>query len=79
MNQFDAFNTSVLALVESSSEPDHQRHDLRRRDIVNHAIQVQASGNTMSALEYLKAHDIEPAVIERVLLEPTRRRTDLAH
>lgn len=55
--------------------PQYERRDARRRDIVNHGISVQESGNTRSALEYLKAHDIDPQVIERVLLEPQRRRT----
>jgi hypothetical protein len=58
---------------------DYTRRDVRRRDIVNHAISVQESGNTVSALEYLKAHDIEAAVIERVLLEPLKRRGPIHH
>jgi hypothetical protein len=56
------------------AEADYQRTDVRRRDIVNHGISVQESGNTVSAIEYLKSHDIDPHVIERVLLEPHRRR-----
>jgi len=56
------------------AEADYQRTDVRRRDIVNHGISVQESGNTVSAVEYLKSHDIDPDVIERVLLEPHRRR-----
>lgn len=58
---------------------DYQRQDLRRRDIVNHGISVQESSNTMSAIEYLKAHDIDASVIERVLLEPQRRRNRSHH
>jgi hypothetical protein len=58
---------------------DYTRQDGRRRDIVNHAISVQESRNTMSAIEYLKAHDIDPAVIARVLLEPLRRRAVAHH
>lgn len=58
---------------------DYQRQDLRRRDIVNHGISVQESSNTMSAIEYLKSHDIDPQVIERVLLEPHRRRSHSQH
>lgn len=54
--------------------PPYQRSDLQRRDIVNRGILVQENRNTMSALEYLKSHDIDPKVIERVLLEPQRRR-----
>ncbi len=55
-----------------------QRLDLRQRDIVNHGISVQESSNTVSAIEYLKAHDVAAHVIERVLLEPHRRRS-LSH
>lgn len=53
---------------------DYTREDVHRRDIVNHAISVQESSNTVSAIEYMKAHDIDAAVIARVLLEPIRRR-----
>ena len=73
MNPYDAHNASDLAVAE----PEYQRRDLRQRDIVDHAIQVQESSNTMSAIEYLKSHDIAAELIERVLLEPDRRRSDL--
>ena len=63
----------------SVAEPDYERIDLRRRDVVNHAISVQESSNTMAAIEYLKAHDIDAQVIERVLLEPQRRRRPTHH
>jgi hypothetical protein len=56
-------------------EPNYQRRDVRCRDIVDHAIAVQESRNTMSAVEYLKSHDIAAHVIERVMLEPDRRRS----
>jgi hypothetical protein len=58
---------------------DYQRQDLHRRDIVNHGISVQESSNTVAAIEYLKSHDIAAEVIERVLLEPHRRRSHLHH
>jgi hypothetical protein len=61
------------------AEPHYQRLDLQRRDIVNHGISVQESSNTVAAIEYLKTHDIDPTVIERVLLEPQRRRRFLHH
>lgn len=64
---------------EMAAVADYQRQDLRRRDIVNHGISVQESSNTMSAIEYLKSHDIDPSVIERVLLEPHRRRNPSHH
>jgi hypothetical protein len=60
-------------------EPNYERRDVRCRDIVDHAIAVQESRNTMSALEYLKSHDIDADVIERVLLDPDRRRTNSEH
>lgn len=57
----------------------YERQDARQRDIVDHAIAVQESSNTMSAIEYLKSHDVEAHVIERVLLEPERRRAHTHH
>jgi hypothetical protein len=56
-------------------EPNYERRDIRCRDIVDHAICVQESSNTMSAVEYLRSHDVAAAVIERVMLDPDRRRT----
>ncbi|MDB5935619.1 MAG: hypothetical protein JWQ01_2963 [Massilia sp.] len=53
----------------------YERRDVRCRDIIDHAISVQESTNTMAAFEYLKSHDIGAEVIERVLLDPDRRRT----
>ena len=61
------------------AEPNYERSDMRRRDIVNHGISMQESSNTISALEYLKSHDIAPDVIARVLLEPAQRRSPLHH
>lgn len=66
------------AVLQAAASP-YQRQDIRRRDIVNHGIAVQESRNTMSAIEYLKANDIGPDVIERVLLEPHRRRNPVQH
>lgn len=60
-------------------ESNYGRRDVRCRDIVDHAICVQESSNTMSAVEYLKSHDIDADVIERVLLDPERRRTNSEH
>lgn len=53
---------------------DEARRDLRQRAIVDDAIAVLAGSNMMSAFEYLRTHDIALHVIERVLLEPLRRR-----
>ncbi len=67
-----------LAASLALDEPSYERRDMRCRDIVDRAILVQQSGNTMSAFEYLKSHDISTDVIERVLLDPARRRTNSA-
>lgn len=61
----------TLAFADSP----YLRQDLLQRDLVEHAISVQRNINTMSAIEFLKSHDIDPTVIERVLLEPNRRRS----
>lgn len=50
------------------------RTDRRQRRIVDAGIAVQGSSNTMSAVEYLRTRDVGAHVIERVLLEPHRRR-----
>lgn len=75
MKRYDAVSNAGLA----TADPHYQRLDLRQRDIVDHAIAVQAHGNTMSAIEYLKSHDVDPQVIERVLLEPAKRRNPFPH
>jgi hypothetical protein len=72
-------NQTVSSSRAAIAEPDYERIDMQRRDVVNHAISVQESSNTMAAIEYLKAHDISAEVIERVLLEPQRRRRSLHH
>ena len=53
---------------------DYERQDEHRYQIVEQAIAVQENSNTVSAIEYLKAHDVAAHVIARVLLEPHRRR-----
>lgn len=52
------------------------RSDRRRRVIVDHAIALQGSSNTMSAFEYLRSRGIGAAIIERVLFDSLRRRSD---
>lgn len=51
------------------------RRDLRQRAIVDDALAMLVSSNMMSAFEYLRSRDIATNVIERVLLEPLRRRS----
>jgi hypothetical protein len=67
-------NDTDLAGSNAVEETNYERRDDRCRDIVDHAIAVQQSRNTMSAVEYLKSHDIGADVIERVMLDPERRR-----
>ncbi len=69
MNQYQ-YAAANVAVVE----PSYKRTDIRGRDIVNHAISVQEVSNTVAALEFLKSHGIAAHIIERVLLEPSRRR-----
>ncbi len=69
---------SDVASMEQTACGD-ERMDVKRRDIINQGLSVQASCNTVSALEFLKAHDIDPDVIERVLTEPQRRRSTRHH
>lgn len=59
----------------ANSVPGCQRRNTQQRMIVDRAIAVQAESSTISAIEYLKAHAIAPQLIERVLLEPARRRS----
>ncbi len=59
-------------VLDASIDP---RTDARQRVIVDAGIAVQDSSNTMSAVEYLRTRDIGSHVIERVLLEPHRRRS----
>jgi hypothetical protein len=69
----NTFNRAVS--VHASAPTHHERTDARSRDMVDHAIAVQESTSTMSAVEYLKSHGVACHVIERVLLEPQRRRS----
>lgn len=52
-----------------------ERTDVHQRVIVDDGIAVQFNANTMSAVEYLRSRNVGRAVIERVLLEPARRRS----
>ena len=55
----------------------HARTNQKMFDIVNMGIAVQAAFSTLCALEYLKSYNIDPELIERVLLQPERRRSAL--
>ncbi|MYM66876.1 hypothetical protein GTP45_08545 [Pseudoduganella sp. FT55W] len=51
-----------------------QRQDLASSAVIERGITVQNSFNTVCAIEYLKSHNVNPKVIERVLLHPDQRR-----
>ena len=51
-----------------------QRVNEESHNIVNQGISVQTNLNTVCAIEYLKSRNIDPRVIERVLLHPELRR-----
>lgn len=70
MEQAPAFLRGMAA--DSTGEA---RTDIRQRAVVDDGIAVQFSANTMSAVEYLRSRNVGRAVIERVLLEPARRRS----
>jgi len=71
MNQYQTEFPGDHAIA-TATDP---RLDRQKRDIVQHGISMQQSSNTMSAVEYLKSRDVAAHVIERVLLEPRRRRS----
>ena len=51
-----------------------QRRNEEWSAVVNRGILVQTSFNTVCAIEYMKSHNVDPQVIERVLLHPEQRR-----
>lgn len=50
------------------------RNDAACSAVVERGILVQTSFNTVCAIEYMKSHNVNPRVIERVLLHPDQRR-----
>lgn len=69
-------STQTLHMPVSKMMP-HARTDQKMCDIINMGIAVQAAFSTLCALEYLKSYNIKPELIERVLLQPERRRACL--
>lgn len=57
--------------VAAAPEP---RQNASQRDVVARGIATLCESGIMPAVEYLKSHGVRPKVIERVLLEPERRR-----
>lgn len=50
------------------------RRNTRQRDVVTRGIATLHESGVMPAVEYLKSQGVGARVIERVLLEPERRR-----
>lgn len=50
------------------------RANVDQRDVVTRGIATQGESGAVPAIEYLKSQGVRPAIIERVLLEPGRRR-----
>lgn len=69
-------NASSLDAPQASAPPAiHQlRSNMQSSEVVDRGIAVQANFSSICAIEYLKSHNIEPEVIERVLLHPEQRR-----
>lgn len=69
-------NVSLVHSLESA--PPAALFQARKNDIcssvVERGIVVQNSFNTVCAIEYLKSHNVDPKIIERVLLHPDQRR-----
>jgi hypothetical protein len=71
-------NVSLVQSLESAPAAGllQQRRDEDCSQVVDRGIMVQSSFNTVCAIEYLKSHNVDPQVIERVLLHPDQRRKD---
>jgi hypothetical protein len=64
---------AVKSLIEHVNTPSqtfasgYDALDVFQKKIVSHGLDVQAEFNTVCAVEYLKAHDIDGDVIQQVL------------
>lgn len=69
-------NAPTLDASQASAPPAiHQlRSNMQSSEVVDRGISVQANFSSICAIEYLKSHNIDPEVIERVLLHPEQRR-----
>ena len=63
-------NALLSPRLESVPKNDfgQQRHDEQSCAVVERGITVQASFNTICAIEYMKSHNVAPQVIERLSL-----------
>lgn len=67
-------NECNIPMRSEAGSAIEMRRDGQRRELVNRALCMQRDNSTLCALEYLKSHAVPAAVIQRVLLEPDRRR-----
>jgi len=61
-----------MAAIETRGP--HVRTDRVHSDIIDKGVALQNRLSTLCALEYMKSHSIDAAVIQRVLLSPAQRR-----
>ncbi|MGK5079230.1 hypothetical protein [Janthinobacterium sp. HLX7-2] len=71
---FTMLNSQETLHMPLKSAAQHARVDQKMCDIINLGIAVQAAFSTLCALEYLKSYNIDPELIERVLLHPEQCR-----
>jgi hypothetical protein len=69
-------NVTLVQSLESAPPVSmfHPRRDDACSAVVERGLLVQTSFNTVCAIEYMKSHNVDPRVIERVLLHPEQRR-----
>ncbi|PHV06329.1 hypothetical protein CSQ96_15945 [Janthinobacterium sp. BJB412] len=69
-------NAPTLDVSQASAPPVvyQLRSNMQSSEVVDRGISVQANFSSICAIEYLKSHNIDPEVIERVLLHPEQRR-----
>ncbi|HTD03808.1 hypothetical protein [Undibacterium sp.] len=65
----------MQAIIETESPGSVQRHDMATEKAVERGILLQSSVGTLCALEFLQAEGVSHIVAQRVLSEPTRRRS----
>ncbi|MGV7206876.1 hypothetical protein ACLB1G_03360 [Oxalobacteraceae bacterium A2-2] len=65
---------SVSSLQQAPAAGLCPRTNTQASAVVDQGIVVQESFNTVCAVEYLKSNNVNPDVIERVLLHPEQRR-----
>ena len=69
-------HTSSVLTDDTVAVPADMRRDVRQRDVVARGVALLGDAGMVPAVEFLKSHQVKSQVIERVLLEPGRRRDD---